>query len=317
MNRTIVIVKKTLVKRLSNQYNCGIMPKKIRKAVIPAAGFGTRFLPQTKAMPKEMLPIVDKPVIQYVVEEAVNSGIEDIVIVTGALKRAIEDHFDVPNADLIQNLEAGNKKMLLEETKKISELANFIYMRQKGKYGNGTPVLTAEPVIDKEFFAVLWGDEFIYSKPPRLLQMIKVHEKYGGAVISAVRIKNKEDLRRYGIAEVESVSGNVFKIKKIVEKPDPENAPSDLATHGAYILPPEIFDILRDQKPGTGGEIYLPEAIDELIKTGYPVYACEIENGRYFDTGNKLEYLKTVVQIGLEHPDIDKDFKQFLKSLDF
>jgi UTP--glucose-1-phosphate uridylyltransferase len=293
------------------------MAKKIRKAVIPAAGFGTRFLPQTKAMPKEMLPIVDKPVIQYVVEEAVNSGIEDVIIVTGALKRAIEDHFDVPNADLIQNLEAGNKIKLLEETKKISELANFIYMRQKGRYGNGTPVLTAEPVIDKEFFAVLWGDEFIYSKPPRLLQMIKVHEKYGGAVISAVRIKKKEDLKRYGIAEVESVAGNVFKIKKIIEKPDPEEAPSDLATHGAYILPPEIFDILRNQKPGTGGEIYLPEAIDELIKTGYPVYACEIENGRYFDTGNKLEYLKTVVQIGLEHPDIDVDFKQFLKSLDF
>lgn len=293
------------------------MAKKIRKAVIPAAGFGTRFLPQTKAMPKEMLPIVDKPVIQYVVEEAVNSGIKDIIIVTGALKRAIEDHFDVPNADLIQNLEAGNKFKLLEETKKISELANFIYMRQKGKYGNGTPVLTAEPVIDKEFFAVLWGDEFIDSKPPRLAQMIQVHEQYGGAVISGVRIKKKEDLKRYGIAEVESVEGNVFRIKKIIEKPDPENAPSDLATHGAYILPPEIFDILRNQEPGTGGEIYLPEAIDELIKTGYPVFACEIDNARYFDTGNKLEYLKTVVQFGLEHPDINEDFKNFLKSLDY
>lgn len=289
--------------------------QKVRKVVIPAAGFGTRFLPQTKAMPKEMLPIVDKPVIQYVVEEAVSSGIEDIIVVTGALKRAIEDHFDTPNAELIKNLEAGNKVKLLEETRKISEMANFVYIRQKGMYGNGTPVLSAEPVIDNEMFAVMWGDEFIYSNPPRLAQMMQVYEKYGGAVISAVRIPNKEDLKRYGIADVEQVDGNVFKINKIVEKPDPEKAPSNLATHGAYILPPEIFDILRNQKPGTGGEIYLPEAIDELIKTGYPVYACEIENGRYFDTGNKLEYMKTVVSLALEHPDIHDEFKKFLKEL--
>ncbi len=288
---------------------------KIRKVVIPAAGFGTRFLPQTKAMPKEMLPIVDKPVIQYVVEEAVASGIEDVIIVTGALKRAIEDHFDAPNADLIQNLEAGNKTKLLEETRRISEMANFIYIRQKGPYGNGTPVLTAEPMIDNEFFAVMWGDEFIYSTPPRLSQMIKVHEKYGGAVISAVRIQKEEDLVRYGIADVEQVEGNVFKIKKIIEKPKPGTAPSNLATHGAYILPPEIFGILKNQKPGTGGEIYLPEAIDQLIKTGYPVYACEIENGRYFDTGNKLEYMKTVVALALEHPDMNGDFRKFLQDL--
>ena len=291
------------------------MAKKIRKAVIPAAGYGTRFLPQTKAMPKEMLPVVDKPVIQYVVEEAVESGIRDIIIVTGALKRAIEDHFDAPNADLIQNLEAGGKKELLEQTRAISEMANFIYIRQKGAYGNGTPVLSAEPAIEDEFFAVLWGDEFIYSKPPRLAQMIEVHEKYGGAVISGVRIEKKEDLSRYGIAEVEKVEGNVFKIKKIVEKPHPDRAPSNLATHGAYILPPEIFEILRKQKPGTGGEIYLPEAIDELIHTGYPVYTCEIENGKYYDTGNKLQYLKTVVEFGLQHPDINGKFREFLKGL--
>src|SRR3989344_912034 len=208
--------------------------KKIRKVVIPAAGFGTRFLPQTKAMPKEMLPIVDKPVIQYVVEEAVASGIEDVIIVTGYVKRAIEDHFDAPNAELLKNLEAGGKHELKIEVQKISDMANFIYIRQKGMYGNGTPVLSAEPVIDNEMFAVMWGDEFIYSTPPRLEQMIGVYEKYGGAVISGVRIKKKEDLKRYGIADVEKVSGNVYKIKKIYEKPDPEKAPSDLATHGAY-----------------------------------------------------------------------------------
>lgn len=288
---------------------------KIRKVVIPAAGFGTRFLPQTKAMPKEMLPIVDKPVIQYVVEEAVASGIEDIIIVTGSLKRAIEDHFDLPNAELIKNLEAGKKEKLVEEVKKISEVANFIYIRQKGPYGNGTPVLSAEPAVDREMFAVMWGDEFIYSNPPRLSQMIKVHEKYGGAVISGVRIERKGDLKRYGIAKVEPVADKVYKIEKIIEKPDPDEAPSNLATHGAYILPPEIFDILRKQTPGKSGEIWLSEAIDTLINTGYPVYACEIENGRYFDTGNKLEYMKTVVEMALEHPDINGEFRKFLKEL--
>ncbi len=288
---------------------------KIRKAVIPAAGFGTRFLPQTKAMPKEMLPIVDKPVIQYVVEEAVDSGIEDIVIVTGAMKRAIEDHFDSPNAELLQNLEAAGKHDLIEATKKISEMANFIYVRQKGPYGNGTPVLAAEPIIDNEPFAVLWGDEFIMSDPPRLSQMIKVHEKYGGVVISGVRIEKKEDLSRYGIADLEQVSGNVFKIKAIVEKPDPDEAPSNIATHGAYILPPEIFSALKRLRPGRGGEIWLVDAINLLRDEGVPIYAVEIKNGKYYDTGSKLEYMKTAVELALKHPDINSAFKKFLKEL--
>jgi UTP--glucose-1-phosphate uridylyltransferase len=288
---------------------------KIRKVVIPAAGFGTRFLPQTKAMPKEMLPIVDKPVIQYVAEEAVASGIKDIIIVTGALKRAIEDHFDVPNAELIKNLENSGKLELLDEVSKISNMANFIYVRQKGPYGNGTPILAAEPAIEDEPFAVLWGDEFIYSKPPRLAQMMKVYEKYGGIVISGVRIEKKDDLRRYGIADIEKVSGKVYKIKSIVEKPDPDKAPSNLATHGAYILPPEIFKALRTIKPGKGGEIWLVDAINLLKEQGIPVYAVEIENGKYYDTGNKVEYMKTVVELALEHKDINGEFRQFLKNL--
>ena len=289
---------------------------KIRKAVIPAAGFGTRFLPQTKAMPKEMLPIVDKPVIQYVVEEAAAAGIEDVVVVTGALKRAIEDHFDVPNAELIKNLQEGGKEDLIEQTRKISNLANFIYVRQKGPYGNGTPVLAAEPVIENEAFAVLWGDEFIYADPPRLSQMMAVHEKYGGVVISGVRIERKEDLNRYGIADLEPVEGNVSKIKAIIEKPDPDNAPSNLATHGAYILPPEIFDALREVQPGRGGEIWLVDAINLLKERGVPVYAVEIDNAKYYDTGNKLEYLKTVVDMGLKHPELNGKFKKYLRDLD-
>ena len=290
--------------------------KKIRKAVIPAAGFGTRFLPQTKAMPKEMLPIVDKPVIQYVVEEAVNSGIEDIVIVTGALKRAIEDHFDFPNAELIKNLEAGGKHEFIEMVQKIGEMANFIYVRQKGLYGNGTPVLAAESVIENEPFAVLWGDEFIYSTPPRLAQMMEVYEKYGGVVISGVKIDKKEDLKRYGIADIEPVEGNVSKIKAIVEKPEPDEAPSNLATHGAYIVPPEIFQALKNLKPGKGGEIWLTDAINVLRDEGVPIYAVEIENGKYYDTGNKLEYMKTAVELALSHPEIKGEFRAFLKTLE-
>jgi len=289
--------------------------KKITKAVIPAAGFGTRFLPQTKAMPKEMLPVVDKPVIQYVVEDITASGVSDIVIVTGASKRAIEDHFDKPDAGLVNNLKEAGKEDLLEEVRKISRMANFIYIRQKGPYGNGTPVLSAEPVIGKEPFAVVWGDEFIFSEPPRLAQMIAVWEKYGGVVISGLRIEEKEKLSRYGMADIEPVKDNVYKIKRIVEKPKPDEAPSNLALLGAYILPPEIFGALREIKPGKGGEIWLVDAINRLKEQGVPLYACEIENGKYYDTGNKIEYMKTVVEFGLRHPEIKEEFKEYLESL--
>lgn len=287
----------------------------IRKVVIPAAGWGTRFLPQTKAMPKEMLPVVDRPVIQYVVEEAVASGIKDVIIVTGWHKRAIEDHFD-RSFELENHLQAHGKEKELAEVKKIAQLANFIYIRQKGEqYGNAVPIIAAEAAIDKEPFAVMWGDEFISATPPRLSQMIEAYKKYGGTIISAVRIENKEYLSRYGIADVTPVGNNIFKIKRIVEKPSPENAPSNLATHGAYILPPEIFGIIRNLKPGKGGEIWLTDAVNELIKQGFPVYACEIKKGRYYDTGNKIEYLKTVLELALSNPDFSDELKEYIKGL--
>ncbi len=292
------------------------MKKKIRKAVIPAAGFGTRFLPQTKAMPKEMLPIVDKPIIQYVVEECVASGIEDIVMITNWQKRNIEDHFDYPY-ELEKRLEESGKQEELKEVRKIAEVANFIYIRQKGPYGNATPVLCAEPAIGHEPFVVIWGDDFIYAEPPRLKQMISVYNKYGGVVISGVRIPNKADVSRYGIADIEPVGKekNVFKIKSIVEKPKPEEAPSNLATHGAYILPPEIFAEIKKLRPSKGGEVWLIDAINALRGKSVPLYACEIQNGKYYDTGNKLEYLKTVVEFALKNPEIKGDFGKYLKEL--
>jgi UTP--glucose-1-phosphate uridylyltransferase len=286
---------------------------KIRKAVIPAAGYGTRFLPMTKASPKEMLPIIDKPIIQYVVEEAVASGIEDIIIVTGSNKRAIEDHFDY-NLELENYLEKCGKVEQLEEIRRIARMANFIYIRQKGPYGNGTPILNVEPIIGKEPFAVLWGDEFIYAEPPRLKQMIEVFDKYNDPVISAVRVP-KEYLNKYGIAKVKDVEEKIFEIEEIVEKPEPDQAPSDLATHGAYILTPDIFDALRNLKPGKGGEVWLVDGINAL-KKNHKIYAREIKNGKYYDAGNKLEYLKANVEFGLKREDINGPFREFLKNLD-
>lgn len=289
------------------------MKKPIRKVVIPAAGFGTRFLPATKAQPKEMLPVVDKPIIQYVVEEAVASGIRDIVIVTGASKRAIEDHFDY-NHELMHMLKKQGKEELREKIKQIADMANFIYVRQKGSYGNGTPVLNAKDVVGNEPFAVMWGDEFIYATPPRLAQMIDVYNKYGGMVISGVRIEEKESLKRYGIADIEKVADNVFKIKSIVEKPDPDKAPSNLATHGAYILPPEIFEELEKLEPGKDNEIWLVDALNRLKDKGVPLFACEIQNGKYYDCGNKLEYLKTNIDFALKHKELGPELTTYLTA---
>ncbi len=289
-----------------------VKQNKITKAVIPAAGFGTRFLPQTKALPKEMLPIVDKPIIQYVVEEAVAAGIKDIVIVTGWHKRAIEDHFDYP-FELEERLKTWGKLDLLEEVRRIADMANFIYVRQKGHYGNGTPVLSARQVIGDQPFLVLWGDEFIYSKPPRAKQCIEVFEKYGDPVISAVKVP-KKDVGRYGIADVKHIEENVYQIFNLVEKPKVEDTPSTLAAHGCYVLTPDIFEELEKLTPGKGNEIWLTDAIKNLMKKR-PVYACEIKDGKYFDTGNKLEYLKAVVEFALDHKDLNGEFRSYLKSL--
>lgn len=286
----------------------------IRKVVIPAAGYGTRLLPATKAQPKEMMPIVDKPIIQYVVEEAVASGIRDVIFITGYSKRAMEDHFDY-NHDLQHWLKKQGKEELREEIKKIADMANFIYVRQKGPYGNGTPVLNAKNIIGNEPFAVMWGDEFIYAKPPRLAQMIEVYQKFGGMVISGVRIDKKESLKRYGIADIEPVENNVYRIKEIVEKPDPDKAPSNLATHGAYIFPPEIFEELEKIEPGKDNEVWLVDAINALKKKGVPLYACEIQNGKYYDCGNRLEYLKTNIDFALNHPEVGPELRKFLEEI--
>jgi len=286
--------------------------KKVTQAIIPAAGFGTRFLPQTKAMPKEMLPIVDKPVIQYVVEEAAQSGIEDIIIITGSNKRAVEDHFD-RSYDLEEMLEKAGKTEKLQQIKEIANLANFIYVRQKGAYGTASSVLDAKHIIGNAPFAVLWGDEFIYAKPPRLKQLMKAFDKYQSTVISGVRIKEREDLAKYGIAKIEEVEKGVYKILDIVEKPKPNEAPSDLAAHGAYIFTPTIFKYLEGLKPGKNGELWLTDAVHEMIQEE-GAYAVEIENGTYYDTGDKLGYLEAVVDFALEHPEFGAKIEDYIKE---
>lgn len=283
------------------------------KVIIPAAGFGTRFLPQTKAMPKEMLPIVDKPVIQYVVEEAVMSGIQDVIIVTGWHKRAIEDHFDYPY-ELEKRLEEWGKEHLINEVRKIADLANFIYIRQKGPYGNATPIKCARHLLRDEPFLVLWGDDFVLADPPRAKQMLDAYEAYQATILCGIRTKNEEDTKRYAFVQGKDLGRGVWKVERLVEKPGPGNAPSDLAIVSGYVLTPDIFPILNTQKPGKGGEYYLPEAID-ILASQYPVFAIEIKNGTYYDTGNKFEYMKTVVELGLRHPEIKDEFKSFLKSL--
>ena len=294
--------------------------KKVTKAVIPAAGFGTRFLPQTKAMPKEMLPIVDKPVIQYVVEELVNVGIKDIVIVTGYHKRTIEDHFDFPNLDLIANLKMGGerKKPLLEQVEKIANMANFVYVRQKGPYGNGTPLLNAREIIGDEPFIYTWSDDFIVAEPSRFTQLINAYEKYGYSCMSGIKAKKDEDYERYGFVGGKSLEDGIIDAETIIEKPGKENAPSDLATVSGFLLTPDIFDYLDQAMSNLedGEEFYYNDALKLMLKDGKHVLGVEIKDGKYYDTGNKLEYLKTVVEFALKHPDLNGEFRDYLKSLD-
>ncbi len=293
--------------------------KKIRKAVIPAAGFGTRFLPQTKAMPKEMLPIVDKPVIQIVVEELVAVGITDIVVVTGYHKRTIEDHFDTPSRELVENLIMGGekKKPLLEATEKISEMANFVYVRQKGPYGNGTPLLNVRHLIGNEPFLYTWSDDFIVASPSRFRQLLDVYEEYGCSVMASIRAKKNEDYGRYGFAGGQEIRPGLIDAKTLIEKPGKENAPSDLATVSGCVLTPDIFDYLdqAQEQMGEGNELYYNDALKLMLADGKRVLAAEIKDGKYFDTGNKLEYLKTVVEFAVDNPEIGGEFREYLKGL--
>lgn len=285
---------------------------KIRKAVIPVAGFGTRFLPVTKASPKEMLPVVDKPIIQYVVEELVASGITDIILVTGASKRAVEDHFDY-NYELQSWLKKQGKEEMRNEVKRIADMANFIYIRQKGPYGNGTPALNAKDVVGDEPFVYIWGDEFIYANPPRVKQCLDVFDKYNDPVISAIRVP-KKDVSKYGIAEVTHIEKNIYQISNLVEKPSIESAPSTLAAHGCYVLTPDIFSDLATLKPGKGGEVWIVDAIKKLMKRR-PIYACEVKNAKYYDTGSKIGWLKANVDFALKDQNLSKEFRAYLKSV--
>lgn len=284
----------------------------VKKLVIPVAGLGTRFLPATKAQPKEMLPVVDKPIIQYVVEDAVKSGITDIILVTGPSKRAVEDHFS-PNYELINWLKKQGKIEVAEEIKKIADLANFIFIRQKGPYGNGTPVLCAKDIVGDEPFAVMWGDEFFYApKKPHLAQLIETYKKYESPVLTAYEVDD-DGTSKYGIIEGDEISGGVVKVKGIVEKPGPEKAPSRLASLGGYVLTPDIFEALEKTKLGKGGELWLVDAIFRLLQKR-PIYAKKVE-GVYYDTGSKLGYLKANVDFALRDKKLSKEFKEFLKSV--
>lgn len=293
---------------------------KIRKAVIPAAGFGTRFLPQTKAMPKEMLPIVDKPVIQYVVEELVDAGITDIILVTGYHKRTIEDHFDAVNLDLIRNLELGGEKKrhLLEDITRISSMANFIYVRQKGPYGNGTPLLNVSHLIGDEPFIYAFSDDFIVAKPiSRFKQMIQLYEEFDCSILSSIRATEDKDYDRYGFAGGKEIRKGIMDVNKIMEKPGKSAAPSDLANVSSTLLTPDIFKYLRQAQDNLneGDELYYNDALKLMLSDGKKILAAEIKNGKYYDTGNKIEYMKTVVELALEHKDVNGEFRQFLKDL--
>ncbi|MGC8776069.1 MAG: UTP--glucose-1-phosphate uridylyltransferase GalU [Minisyncoccia bacterium] len=287
------------------------MKKIINKVIIPVAGLGTRFLPATKAQPKEMLPIIDKPIIQYLVEEAVASGIKDIIFVTGRGKRAIEDHFDYA-PELENRLLLKNKKEIFQEVRKISEMANFVYVRQKIPKGDGDALLCASHLINNKPFAVLFGDDIVDAKNPCLLQMINVFEKYEDCVVALDEVPQKET-KHYGIISGIKISENLYEIKDIIEKPEPEKAPSNLAVVGKYILIPEIFNELKKIKPQHNQELRLTDALKKLLRKK-PIYGFKF-NGKRYDCGSKIGYLKATVDFGLKHPEVKNDFKKYLKDL--
>ena len=287
------------------------MQKGIKKAVLPAAGMGTRFLPATKASPKEMLPLVDKPLIQYVIEEAVASGIEEVVLVTGRNKRAIEDHFDVA-FELEEDLRSKGKHKLLSEMQRIANLVTFCYIRQKKALGLGHAVLTSKRVVGDEPFAVLLGDDIIDSDVPALKQMMAVHERYPSTILAIQKVP-KSQTQHYGIIDAKKIEDGIYLVKDLVEKPLPNEAPSNLAIIGRYILTPEIFRALEHTRPGKGGEIQLTDGLRLLMKK-QPIYAFEFKGIRH-DAGDKLGFLKATVEFGLKNAELGKEFRKYLQHL--
>ena len=290
---------------------------KVTKAVIAAAGMGTRFLPQTKAMPKEMLPLVDQPIIQHIVEELVHAGITDIVIVTGYHKRSIEDHFDRPSPELRESLQQGKKVKILESIDRVADLANFAYIRQKGPYGTGTPLLNAAHLINDEPFIYTFADDFVDASPSRFKQMLSVHEKHGGSVLTCVIRDDDEDYAKFGYVGGDQIDNGVIDVRTIIEKPGSRQAaPSSNATVSGYVLDPIILEYLQRQREVyTGdGEFKIQEAMQKMVEDGHHIYGCEIQNGMFYDTGNKLEYLKTVFDFALKRSDIGPELSDYLRN---
>jgi UTP--glucose-1-phosphate uridylyltransferase len=287
------------------------MPQPVRKAVFPAAGLGTRFLPATKASPKEMLPLVDKPLIQYVVEEAVASGIESVIIVTGRGKTDIEDHFDV-SFELEQLLRERGKDDLLEQVRAISGMARISYVRQREALGLGHAVLQAQDCVGDEPFAVMLSDDIIDSEVPGLKQLLDVYEQFDAPVIGTMQVAG-EAISRFGVLAVQEIADGVYKVNDMVEKPPFGEAPSDLAIIGRYVLTPDIFDEIRQTKPGAGGEIQITDAMRALLKKR-PFYAVRFKGTRH-DAGDKLGFLIANVEFALKRPDLAPEFRDYLKSL--
>lgn len=283
---------------------------RVRKAIIPAAGLGTRFLPATKAMPKEMLPIVDKPTIQYIVEEAVASGIEDIIIVTGKGKRAIEDHFD-NSFELEFNLKEKGKFTLLEEVQKSSRMVDIHYIRQKEPKGLGHAIWCARKFIGDEPFAVLLGDDIVHAEKPCLQQMIEMYNRYKASIIGVQPVPERE-VSRYGIVDGQMLGHRLYNVNSLVEKPKMEEAPSNLAILGRYILTPKVFELLETQKPGAGGEIQLTDALSQLNRHEV-IYAYEFEGKRY-DVGEKMGFIKTTIEFALQHEELRAQVLEYLES---